>query len=173
MLRVSLNFFDHRTNMLDRIIEILYSIDLHQTELPCSRKSRALCPIGQCARRCARARAIKCPYVYVEARGVRSSDSSCLFHISSVFSPIARRRERKRELVLSLSLFASFHRGPSFSLVRSQRNDLVLAVVVIVIVVVAVRWQQGRRLGGLARKMPGSGELVAVREVFAAVEARG
>lgn len=56
---------------------------------------------------------------------------------------------------------------------RSQRNDLVLAVVVIVIVVVAVRRQQGRRLGGRAGKMPGSGELVAVREVVAAVQARG
>lgn len=56
---------------------------------------------------------------------------------------------------------------------RSQCNDFIVAIVitVVVIVIVVVRWQQGRRVG--AGKMPGSGELVAVREVVAGVETDG
>lgn len=49
----------------------------------------------------------KRPYVYVEARGVRSSDSSFLFPISSGSSPIARRREREGETELALFPFLS------------------------------------------------------------------
>lgn len=62
-------------------------------------------------------------------------------------------------------------------LVRSQRNDFIVAIVVtviVIVVVVGVRRQQGRRLDGpRAGKVPGSGELVAVREVVATVQAGG
>lgn len=58
---------------------------------------------------------------------------------------------------------------------RSQCNVFIVAIVitVVVIVIVVVRCQQGRRVRGRAGKMPGSGELVAVREVVADVETGG